>query len=50
VCIDAEGGVCLLSCRDDADCALLNGDATGWHCKPLDLEGGAGQAMACRGD
>ncbi|MCP4445940.1 MAG: hypothetical protein GY811_11430 [Myxococcales bacterium] len=46
-CIDEEGGVCMYSCGDAADCEFLG---SGWDCKDKDArEDGALEVEVCFG-
>ncbi len=47
ICADREGGVCLIACNFDDDCAFLG---TGWTCKDTNSQGGAAKVKVCRGD
>lgn len=33
VCVDRDGGICLVQCKLDANCDFLG---TGWYCEELD--------------
>jgi hypothetical protein len=49
--VDEAGGVCLFACRDDGDCAFLNGEgASGWTCQERDSAMGSLKVLVCRGD
>lgn len=43
-CVDTRGGVCLLQCLNDQECA------PGYECKNMDFRGSAGKVRVCRGD
>ena len=44
VCVDLESGVCLLSCRTDADCGR-----DGYVCREMDEPGTTERAWVCGG-
>ncbi|MBL4636563.1 MAG: hypothetical protein JKY56_22115 [Kofleriaceae bacterium] len=47
-CIDKEGGICLFSCTDTADCEFLG---QGWKCKSKDLRSDDQmEVMVCFGE
>jgi hypothetical protein len=45
VCLAEEGGVCVVSCLTDADCA---GFGRGFVCDEDELQNGGGAASICR--
>jgi hypothetical protein len=46
-CVDREGGVCLFTCSDRADCQFLGAE---WRCRSQPEGGdGNGQVMVCTG-
>jgi hypothetical protein len=51
-CVAEEGGVCLFTCRDDADCEFLGAvDGLAWRCHERDAEAGEGVTfLVCRGE
>lgn len=46
VCIDDHGGVCLVSCTTNANCAGIGSPS--YVCKDEDRLGSSGQARVCR--
>ena len=47
-CAEKDGGVCLYSCFDSADCDFLG---AGYFCQEVDLRGPpGGKTTVCRGD
>jgi hypothetical protein len=45
-CVEAEGGVCLFTCRSEAGCSFLG---AGWSCLESDRRP-EGTVMVCRGE
>ncbi|MBA3396322.1 MAG: hypothetical protein H0T89_27070 [Deltaproteobacteria bacterium] len=45
-CVAREGGVCLMFCRENADCEFLG---PSWVCREEDLRGGTGKVGVCLG-
>lgn len=45
-CVDRGGGVCLLACLDDTDCAFLG---EGWRCREENPLPDGEKVRACRG-